>query len=103
MPGTIEPAAVLPGPSPIHGKPIEACLDGAPMSSAGGLVALREVEWRLGIARRFAACIRDPRAPERLVHGRNPPAYEVSRSTGVRARTKDSANSIAIRHRHPLS
>ena len=33
---------------------------------------LREVEQRLGIARRLATCIRDPRAPERVVHGLKP-------------------------------
>lgn len=38
------------------------------MSSDGGLLALREIERRLGIARRLAACIDDPRVPERIVH-----------------------------------
>lgn len=69
MPATPEPTPILPGLSPICGKPIEARFDGALMSSDGGLLALREVERRLGIARRLAACIRDPRAPERVVHG----------------------------------
>ena len=69
MPATPEPTPILPGLSPIRGKPIEARFDGALMSSDGGLLALREVERRLGIARRLAACIRDPRAPERVVHG----------------------------------
>jgi hypothetical protein len=27
------------------------------------------VEQRLGIAKRLAACIRDPQAPERILHG----------------------------------
>ena len=39
------------------------------MSSDGGLLALREVEQRLAIASRLAACIRDPRDPGRVVHG----------------------------------
>jgi Transposase DDE domain group 1 len=39
------------------------------MSSDGGLLVLREVERRLGIARRLAACVHDPRAPERVMHG----------------------------------
>ena len=39
------------------------------MSSDGGLLVLREIEQRLGIAKRIAACIHDPRAPERIVHG----------------------------------
>jgi hypothetical protein len=60
---------MLPGLSPVCGKPIVARFDGAHLSSDGGLLALREVEQRLGIAGRLAACIRDPRAPERVLHG----------------------------------
>ena len=51
MPATSEPIPILPGLSPIGGKAIEARFDGALMSSDGGLLALREVERRLGIAR----------------------------------------------------
>jgi hypothetical protein len=69
MPATAESTPALPGLSPIRGKPIEARFDGALMSSDGGLLALREVERRLGIAGRLATCIFDPRAPERVVHG----------------------------------
>ncbi len=39
------------------------------MSSEGGLLALREIEARLGVAGRLAACLRDLRAPERIRHG----------------------------------
>src|SRR3978361_2527912 len=39
------------------------------MSSYGGLLALREIEQRLAIASRLAACIRDPRDPSRVIHG----------------------------------
>src|SRR3954466_6254903 len=71
--GRIMPASdqntILPGLSPIRGREIEARFDGALMSSDGGLLVLREIEQRLGIARRLATCIRDPRAPERVVHG----------------------------------
>jgi hypothetical protein len=59
----------LPGLSPVRGRAVEARFDGALMSSDGGLLVLREIEQRLGIARRLATCIRDPRAPERIVHG----------------------------------
>lgn len=38
------------------------------MSSDGGLLALREIEARLGVAGRLAACLRDLRAPERIRH-----------------------------------
>ena len=60
---------MLPGLSPVHGKAIVARFDGACMSSDGGLLALREVESRLNLAPRLAACIRDPRDPSRVIHG----------------------------------
>ena len=69
MPVKVEPTPALPGLSPVGGKTIVARFDGACMSSDGGLLALREVEQRLAIASRLAACIRDPRAPSRVVHG----------------------------------
>src|SRR3954467_8247690 len=57
------------GLSPVAGLPVVARFDGGQLSSDGGLLALREVERRLGIAERLAACIEDPRAPERVRHG----------------------------------
>lgn len=47
----------LTGLSPIEGKPIIARFDGGALLPDGGLLALREVEDRLGIARRLAGCI----------------------------------------------
>ncbi len=61
MPAMVESSPMLPGLSPVHGKPIVARFDGGHLSSDGGLLALREIEQRLGMARRFAACIGDPR------------------------------------------
>jgi hypothetical protein len=69
MPASAEAIPVLPGLSPLCGRPIEARFDGGLMSSDGGLLVLRQIEQRLGIARRLAACIADPRAPERIAHG----------------------------------
>jgi len=69
MPAKVEPTPPLPGLSPAAGKPVIARFDGGLLSSDGGLLALREVEHRLGIADRLAACIDDPRAPERVRHG----------------------------------
>src|SRR4051812_4645174 len=68
MPVKVESMPMLPGLSPVRGKAIVARFDGARMSSDGGLLALREVEQRLAIASRLAACISDPRAPERIRH-----------------------------------
>src|SRR5437762_1058145 len=58
----------LPGLSPVQGKAVVARFDGGRLSSEGGLLALREIESRLGLADRLAACLRDPRAPERVAH-----------------------------------
>jgi DDE family transposase len=69
MPVTVEATPPLPGLSPVSGKPLIARFDGGQLSSDGGLLALREVERRLGIADRLAACVEDPRAPERVRHG----------------------------------
>ena len=68
MPADTHAAMPLLGLSPVAGKPIIARFDGGALSSDGGLMALREMEERLGIARRLAACIDDPRAPDRIQH-----------------------------------
>src|SRR5215211_4865466 len=70
MPAKVEPTSLLPGlSSPAAGKPLIARFDGGQLSSDGGLLALREVEQRLGLAERLAACIDDPRASARVRHG----------------------------------
>jgi Transposase DDE domain group 1 len=69
MPAKVESTSPLPGLSPVAGKPLIARFDGGQLSSDGGLLALREVERRLGVAERLAACLDDPRTPERVVHG----------------------------------
>src|SRR5947207_11518490 len=58
----------LPGLSPVEGKAVVARSDGGRLSSEGGLLALREIERRLGLADRLASCLVDTRAPERVVH-----------------------------------
>ena len=64
----VDSTPFLPGLSPVQGKAIIARFDGGRLSSEGGLLALREVERRLGLADRLADCLKDPRAPERVVH-----------------------------------
>ena len=63
-----DPMLPLPGLSPVGGKTIVIKFDGGLLSSDGGVVILREVEQRLGIAERMAACIKDPRAPDQITH-----------------------------------
>jgi len=64
----VDATPFLPGLSPVQGKAVVARFDGGRLSSEGGLLALREIERRLGIANRFAACLKDPRMPEKVVH-----------------------------------
>ena len=63
-----EHTGYLPGLSPVAGKQIDAAFDGGMLSSDAGLLLLREVERRLGVADRLAACLRDPRDPSRIEH-----------------------------------
>src|SRR3954454_20554904 len=65
----VDATPLLPGLSAVQGKAIVARFDGGQLSSDGGLLALREVERRLGIADRLASCLKDPRAPERVRDG----------------------------------
>jgi len=58
----------LPGLSPVQGKAVVLRFDGGRLSSEGGLLPLREIERRLGVADRLAGCLKDPRAPERIGH-----------------------------------
>ena len=64
----VDPTLLLPGLSPIEGKEIVARFDGGRLSSDGGLLVLREIEQRLKVADRLAACIDDPRDPASTVH-----------------------------------
>ncbi len=54
--------------TPIGGTPVIGRFDGGRLSSDGGLLVLREVEKRLRVAERLAACIVDPHDPTRTVH-----------------------------------
>lgn len=68
MPADTRVTPPFPGLSPVAGKPIIARFDGGSLSSDGGLLVLREVENRRGVAQRLAACIDHSRAPERIQH-----------------------------------
>ncbi len=63
-----DPMLPLPGLSPVSGKRVEVKFDGGLLSSDGGVLALREVDQRLGVADRLAACMVDPRAPDQITH-----------------------------------
>lgn len=61
MPVRAEVTLVSPGVEPICWRLIEAHFDDGLMSYDRGLLVLRQIEQRLGIARRLAVCIDDPR------------------------------------------
>jgi Transposase DDE domain group 1 len=63
-----DPMLPLPGLSPVGGKKVVVNFDGGLLSSDGGIVVLREVEQRLRVADRMAACLVDPRAPDQITH-----------------------------------
>ena len=63
-----DPMLPLPGLSPVCCKKVVATFDGGKQSSDGGILVLREIEQRLGVADRMAACIVDPRAPDQITH-----------------------------------
>ena len=58
----------LPGLSPVCGKTVVAKFDGGLLSSDAGILVLREVEQRLRVADRLAACMVDRRSPELITH-----------------------------------
>src|SRR6516165_8811618 len=64
----VDATPFLPGLSPVQGKTVVALFDGGRLSSEGGLLVLREIERRLGLADRLAACLKDKRSPEKVVH-----------------------------------
>ena len=63
-----DPMLPLPGLSPVSGKSVIARFDGGLLSSDAGVLALREVEQRLGVADRLAGCIKDPRCQDQVTH-----------------------------------
>src|SRR6202789_2151033 len=62
------PMLPLPGLSPVAGKNVVVKFDGGRLSSDGGILTLREIEGRLRVAERMAACIEDPRASKHVTH-----------------------------------
>jgi Transposase DDE domain group 1 len=63
-----EGTGILPGLPAVRGKPVHVAFDGGLMTSDAGILLLAAIEQRLNIAERLAACIEDPRDPERVRH-----------------------------------
>ncbi|NLH80099.1 MAG: IS1380 family transposase [Phyllobacteriaceae bacterium] len=64
----IENNPTLPGLSPVASKDLVVRFDGGELSSDAGVLALREIEARLGVADRLAGCLNDPRSADRVIH-----------------------------------
>ena len=62
-----EATLFLPGLSPIGGKDITATFDGGQLSSDGGVLILREIEKRVGMAAMLSACVPDARDQSRVM------------------------------------
>ena len=60
--------AYLPGLSPVEKKELCARFDGGRLSSDGGVLLLRGIEKRLGLAVRLADCLTDGRDPASTTH-----------------------------------
>lgn len=59
---------LLPGLSPVGAKSLTATFDAGRLSSDGGLVVLREIEARLGLAETVTRPLHDDRDPARIRH-----------------------------------
>src|SRR4051794_2578706 len=59
---------VLPSLSPVGDKPISAIIDARCTSADGGVLLFQDVERRLNLANRLAACLHDPRQPGKITH-----------------------------------
>ena len=64
----MNPTPFLPGLSPVLSKPLTATFDGGRMSSDGGVVLLREIACRLGLANVIAGPLQDNRDHHRIRH-----------------------------------
>jgi Transposase DDE domain group 1 len=63
-----EATLFLPGLSPVGGKTITATFDGGKLSSNGGVLILREIERKLGLAAVLSRHIPDDRDRMRITH-----------------------------------
>ncbi|MCE3518972.1 transposase, partial [Escherichia coli] len=52
----------------VRSRKVTAAFDGGRLTSDGGVLLLAQAERAMGICRRLAACIADPRDPGRVIH-----------------------------------
>src|SRR3954454_25154731 len=56
------------GFAPVEGRAVVAGFDGGAITSDAGALLLGATDRAIGLVRRFAACFRDARSPERVEH-----------------------------------
>ena len=66
MPTQCSPDALL--FAPVEGRSVVASFTGGAITSDAGALLLGATDRAIGLVRRFAACFRDARAPERVDH-----------------------------------
>jgi hypothetical protein len=54
--------------APVEGRAVVAGFDGGAITSDAGALLLGATDRAIGLVRRFAACFRDTRSPERIEH-----------------------------------
>jgi hypothetical protein len=86
----------LPGLSPVAGKPLTASRDAGNLTSNGGLVVLREIAARLGIADAIAGPVPDDRDQALVVHSYRDMA--TARIMAIAAGHEDVDDLDALRH-----
>jgi hypothetical protein len=67
-PAMAEGKGIVPGLPAVAGKPVHVGFDGGLITSDAGILLLSAVEQWLGIAERLAACLEEPRDPDRVRH-----------------------------------
>jgi hypothetical protein len=65
----VDDAPLFPDLSPVKGKSVRVAFDGGRLSSDAGVLVLAEIERKLRVADRLAACLVDRRRADRVEHG----------------------------------
>ena len=79
--------------APVEGRAVVAGFDGGAITSDAGALLLGTTDRAIGLVRRFAACFRDGRAPERVEH--EIPTLVGQRVFGIALGYEDVMESIA--------
>jgi len=96
QPAMSDDTLFLPGLSPVEGRELRADFDGGSLSSDGGVLVLREIERRMGIADVLVSCLVDHRDPARTSHSHA--SMIRSRMMAIACGYEDCDDLDALRH-----